>query len=156
MQSEFKNQLTHKEIIKGIFIYINRKLLIYMLLLMVVVFTFSFSSNNNLFLAVLVSICAVIIAEFSLIFIHKQQFSTDKIATYKLYNDCLEIVNSIGDSYIYKYNHIRVIETKDIIVLCLPKVSFAIIAKRHMNAEQIKMLTTKQTKMTLTEIVKRK
>ena len=153
--SEFKNQLTHKEIIKGILIYINkgllkyfnRKLLIGIILLIVIVFAISISKNDNLFLVLSGLIGTAIVLELLLIFMTKLQFSINKIATYKLYDGCLEIINSNGVSYIFKYNHIRIIEAKDIIVLCLPQAgSFAIVAKRLMNAEQIKILTTNSQK----------
>ena len=137
--SEFKNQLTQKEIIKGLIIYINKKLLNVILLLTSIVFILSFTTNNNILLALFLSICITIFTELFLFFLLKQQFSTEKIATYKLYDNCLEIINSNSISHTYEYGSIQSIETKDIIVLFLPKNSFAIIAKRHINAEQIEI-----------------
>jgi len=137
--SEFKNQLTQKEIIKGLIIYINKKLLNIILLLPTIVFILSFTINNNILLALFLSICITIFTELFLFFLLKQQFSTEKIATYKLYDNCLEIINSNSISHTYKYGSIQSTETKDIIVLFLPKNSFAIIAKRHINAEQIEI-----------------
>lgn len=135
--SEFQNQLNQKEIIAGSMAYINRKLLHIILLFMAIVAVFSFINNDNIVLALVTSVCAIIITEIVLIFIIKKQLSTGKAATYKLYNDFLKVVSSSGVSSTYKYNQIQSIGAKEIIVLCLAKGRFAIIAKRHLSAEQI-------------------
>lgn len=140
MISEFKNQLAQEEIMKGIIVYINKKLWLVVLLLLIAVFVFSFIKNNDFLLALSLSLCVAIIAELLLTLILKRQFSTERSATYKLYNDFLEIIGSNGISNTYQYNQIQSIGVKDSIVLCLPKAGFAIIAKRHLNEEQIHTL----------------
>lgn len=142
MISEFKNQLTQKEIIVGLIVYVNKKLLSIIILLTSVVFVFSFISNNNVLLSLFFAICAIIITEVILLFTLKQQLSTKKIATYKLYTNRLVIIGSNGISHTYEYDRIKSIVAKDVIVLCFSRTSFAIIAKRHLDREQMKIFTS--------------
>ena len=148
--SEFKNQLTLREIFKGTLIYVNRKLWFIMVLYMAMFVAMGISSNGIHYLRaiLLLSVCAVIIVDLLLILIMMIifLFSNNKVITYKLYDDFLEISNKEGVSHIYKYNRIRSINKKNIIILCLPLLMFAIIAKRHLSPEQMQMLTTKNTK----------
>ena len=140
--SEFKNQLTFKEMFKGTFIFINRKLW-FLKLIFIVVFVAFGSSDNDYLLALLFSIffAAIIMDLFLTLTIVLLLFSTSKIATYKLYDNSLEISNNKGITHIYTYNRIRSIDKKNIIVLCFPQFWFAIIAKRHLSPEQMEMLT---------------
>lgn len=71
---------------------------------------------------------------------HMRQFSLNKVAIFKLYDDFLEIIGSNGVSQMYNYRKIQSIAAKDIIVLFLSKHSFAIVAKRYLDAEQIRIL----------------
>lgn len=140
MISEFENQLTKKEILKGLLIYINRKLWYIILLLIIIAFLFAYSTGYDLIGSLVNTFVIAIIAEIILTLIHMQQFSTNKISTYKLHNDFVEIIGSNGIAHTYQYTQIKSVNTKDVIVLLLSKACFAIVAKQRMNAEQIRIL----------------
>lgn len=140
MISEFRNQLTQIEIFKGLLIYINRKLCYSILLFMIVVGVFAYISRDSLMDGLLGALVIAIVSEIFLTLVYMRQFSTKKIAIYKLHDDFLEIIGSNGISQTYNYSQVQSIGAKDIIVLFLSKSSFAVVAKRHLNTKQIRIL----------------
>jgi len=137
MISELQNQLTQKEIVKGLLVYLNRKLWYIFILLPMIAFAFSYIGKHSFLEALFGAFIIALLAEIVLVLMHMRQFSTNKVAIYKLHDDFLEIVGSDGIPHSYPYVQVKSIEARDIIILFLSRNSFAIVSKRHLNAEQI-------------------
>lgn len=137
----FKNQLNNHEIKEGLVTYLNKLLPPFILIGAIIVFIFTYIHNNSIVYAAVTSIIMAVSAIAFIFFALKQQFSPDKVATYKLYESELEIVNSNGSIHNYKYNKTKSIAAKNVIVLCFSKGSFAIIAKQNITKDQIAFLS---------------
>lgn len=138
MPSSFENQLNNKEIIKGIIAYVNQRFYPLVIAVFLIVFL-SFSMNQDIFSGFSMSLLAVFIFEGLMFLALKANFSPRKTAQYLVNETSFEIINHNGQHFSYGYAEVKVLQFKDILILCLSKRSFAILAKRHMNEEQINL-----------------
>lgn len=140
MISEFQNQLTRREIFLGVLIYINRRLRIIILPFLLAVTAFEYQNSGDIFFSGLVAVLSALFAEVVMVLLLAKNFSPQKIASYKFFEENLEITGSNGAKQNYPYRQIESVVTKSVIVLMLSKNSFAIVAKQHLDAEQIRIL----------------
>lgn len=142
MPSSFENQLNYKEIAKGVFIYFNQRFYPMVIAIFLAVLI-PFSQAQGVFSGLSMSLLAVLIFE-SLMFLALQtNFSPRKTAQYNLNKTSFEIINNSGQHSSYRYADVKALQFKHIIILCLSKSGFAILAKRQMNEEQINLFLQK-------------
>jgi len=137
MKYIFKNQLNNYEIREGLITYLSKFLYPFILIIAIVTFIFIYLHGNGIIYAAIMSIMMTTLATVFTFFLLKQQLSPNKIATYKLYESELEIINNSGSIQNYRYSKTKIIIAKKVIVLCFSKGSFAIIAKRNISEELI-------------------
>lgn len=138
MDYQFRNQLTNKEILTGLFFYINHKYRLFFIIFAIAIFGFTYIRDGAQFLIVnfIVTILATSIFELILILILKFNFSVSKFATYFLNDDNLKIISSIGNEYVFKYSQVRVLEHNHLFILLLSNKGFALVSKRNLSKEQ--------------------
>lgn len=142
MDYQFRNQLTNKEILVGLFFYVNHKYRLFFIIFAVVIFAVTYICEGIQFLIVnfIITILAISIFELIIILFLKCNFSVSKIATYILHDDNLKIINSIGKVYVFKYSQIRVLEHNHLFILLLSDKNFALVSKRNLSKEQVTYL----------------
>ena len=138
MNSTFQNQLTNAEIQEGVSIYVRRRASYFAVLFLVAIWMLLVISGASIVAATFVSVVVALLASVGIATLIMRQFSPDKIATYKLHDTTLEIVNSNGAVHRYDYSNIKSVAGKDVFALLLPQSGFAIVAKRNRTAEQMR------------------
>lgn len=142
-----QNQLTCKEIKEGLYLLYAKKILplfIYFIVFLSILSVVSspvhfFSDENGLvqfFVTVippfLILIVLYIPSRWFFYFCSKKKFSENKVVSYKIECETLEIISEIG-TFSYPFNNIRKIKGKKVVVFLLTKTQFAILSKRYLN-----------------------
>lgn len=141
MNSTFQNQLTAKEINKGILVYLIKNFWIFLIFSIAIVVILFVGTNNWNILAVLLYLVLTLGITLIITFIDlRRKMSPKKIATYHLKKEMLEIVSSNGEVTVHTYDQVKVINSDILFVLFFTTTSFAIIAKRNLTEEQVAFL----------------
>lgn len=141
MNATFQNQLTVKEINKGILVYLIKNFWIFLIFSIAIVVILFVGTNNWNILAVLLYLVLTLGITLIITFIDlRRKMSPKKIATYHLKKEMLEIVSSNGEVTVHTYDQVKVINSDILFVLFFTTTSFAIIAKRNLTEEQVAFL----------------
>ncbi|MGF6906524.1 hypothetical protein [Fusobacterium sp. PH5-44] len=152
MKLKFENQLTTQEINEGATSFILRKMLRSIFLMIGVGAAFALMNRANVNTAqslvpIGILILVVVGAHF---FLRKNliaQFSPEKVATFIFEDENLEIINAEGQKFQYDLSRMKIINSKNVLLLIFTKNSFAIISKKktgYENIEEIKNLFKKK------------
>ena len=140
MNGTFQNQLNEREIRQGIRVFLCRRLWPFLMLAALGIFVLLCVNGMRVVYAICISVGGILLSALLFAFLLKRQFSTQKVATYRLHSGKLEIINSNGAVNTYLCREMKRISAKDVIVLCFPKDAFAIVAKRNIQEEVMDLL----------------
>lgn len=145
MKLKFENQLTEQEISEGVTYFTVRKMLYSIFVMIGVGATFAFMNREHINTAqslVPIGILILLVVGFHL-FLRKNlslQFSPERIATFIFEDGILEVINASGQKFHYDCKRIKIIDTKNVLLLLFVKNSFAIISKSKVGTENIEKI----------------
>lgn len=135
MEVTFKNQLNKREIRSGVFLYVNRQRWPFVLMVSLLMAVIASLLGQGLLGVLIGFIAGAILAEAVSVMMLQRSFSPDKVATYRLNDKFVEIVNDDASKNCFPWEEIGIRENSQIYLLVFKQLQFAIIAKRNLDEE---------------------